>query len=167
MLHHCELCFSSFSPSNTLPPGCYSPGIEFLQAYTKRAELVYAYMGILGNDTHMSSSPLLHTYLINPPPRCPLPRSSVVPRLPMSLTQAPGAQVRARCCGFPCLGHRNGAHKKNETWAERRSWMAAACWVYTTMNRMMVSLAGGGFDRRHGRGGTCGENVYMSFWVAI
>ena len=51
-----------------LCPGCYSPEIEFLRAYTKRAELVYAYMGICRNDTHniMSSSPLLH--LINPPP---------------------------------------------------------------------------------------------------
>jgi hypothetical protein len=36
-----------------LCPGCYSPGIEFLRAYTKRAEFVYAYMGIRGNDPHM------------------------------------------------------------------------------------------------------------------
>ena len=61
----------------------------------------------------MSSSPL---HLITPPPSvlCPLPPSSAAPRLPMSLTQAPGARarVRARCCGFPCLGHRNGAHRK-------------------------------------------------------
>ena len=26
-----------------LCPGCYSPGIEFLRAYTKRAELVYVH----------------------------------------------------------------------------------------------------------------------------
>jgi hypothetical protein len=31
----------------------------------------------------------------------------------------------------------------------------------------MVSSAGGEFDRRRSRGGTCGEDVYASFWVTI
>jgi hypothetical protein len=45
--------------------------------------------------------------------------------------------------------------------------MAAARWVYTAINRTMVSSAGGEFDRRRGRGGTCGEDVCASFWAAI
>jgi hypothetical protein len=83
-----------------LCPGCYSPGIEFLRAYTKQAELVYAYMGIRGNDTHMSSTPL---HLINPPPavlhrhRLPPPPifAAAAVRLPSSVTlSSPSVQKR-------------------------------------------------------------------------
>jgi len=128
---------------------------------------VYAYMGIRGNDTHIMSSSPVHLIKNSPPPRCPLPPSSAAPRLPMSLTQAPGARVCARYCGLPCLGHQNGAHRKNEKWAEHRFWMDAARWVYTTMNRTMLSSPEGEFDRRRGRGGTCGEDVYASLWAVI
>jgi hypothetical protein len=116
----------------------------------------------------MSSSPSVH--LITPPPfvLCPLPPSSAAPRLPMSLTQAPGARPGSRALlRISLFGAPKRRPSKNERWAEHRSWMAAARWVYTTMNRTMVSSAGGEFDRRRGRGGTCGENVYASFWAAI
>jgi hypothetical protein len=35
--------------------GCYSLGIEFLQLFIKRAELVADIVGICENDTHMPS----------------------------------------------------------------------------------------------------------------
>jgi hypothetical protein len=38
--------------------------------------------------------------------------------------------------------------------------------VYITINRMMVLAAGGALERRRGWGGTFGEDVYSSFWVA-
>ncbi len=145
--HRCELFFSSFFPSAQVVIPRELNSCE----RTKRAELVHAYMGIRGNDTHMSSYPLTllttSSHLINPPPPAVLcrRRPQRAPRLPMSLAQAPGARVRTRCCRIPCLGHRNGAHRKNERWAEHLSWMAAARWVYTTMNRTMVSSAGGDF----------------------
>jgi len=153
MSHCCELCFSSFFILFPFCPGCSSPGIEFLQAYTKRAELVYAYIGIRGDDSHiMSSSP------------SPLVSSAAVVR---SAAAPYESNTGARRPGLRGLGHRNGAHRKNERWAEHRSWMATARWVCTTMNRTMVSSAGGEFDRRRGRGGTCGEDVYASLWAVI
>ena len=161
--HLCELCFSSFFPSAR----SYSPGFESCERTQSEQSLCsHTWEFVEMTPIFMSSSiPLTAVHLTTPPP--PLPPSSAAPRLPMSLTQAPGARVCARCCKFSCLGHRNGAHRKNERWAEHRSWMAAARWVYTTMNRTMVSSAGGEFDRRRGRGGSCGEDVYASFWVAI
>ena len=38
--------------------------------------------------------------------------------------------------------------------------------VYTTINRMMVSVTGGALERRCGWGGTCGEDVNLLFWDA-
>jgi hypothetical protein len=160
-----------FPPASILCPGCYSPGFEFLRVYTKRAELVFAYMGIRGNDTHimMSSSPL---HLITPPPPlCPLSSAAVVRSAAAPYESNTGAR-RARpgsraLLRISLFGAPKRRPSKNERWAEHRSWMAAARWVSTTMNRTMASSAGGGFDRRRGRGGTCGEDVYASFWAAI
>jgi hypothetical protein len=62
-----------------LSRSCYSPGFEFLRAYTKRAELVFAYMGIRGNDTHITYyDVLLPLTSHNPPPLCPLSSAPVV-----------------------------------------------------------------------------------------
>ncbi len=41
--------------------------------------------------------------------------------------------------------------------------MAAACWVYTTINRMMVSAVGRALERRHGRAQRVGKDVYPPF----
>ena len=41
--------------------------------------------------------------------------------------------------------------------------MAAARWVYTTINRMMVSAGGGALERRHSRAQRVGKDVYPSF----
>jgi hypothetical protein len=41
--------------------------------------------------------------------------------------------------------------------------MAATCWVYTTINRMMVLAVGGALERRHGRAQRVGKDVYPSF----
>ena len=110
----------------------------------------------------------LHPPYISQPPPPPLPPSSAAPRLPMSLTQAPCARPGSRALlRISLFGAPKWRPSKNERWAEHRSWIADARWVYTTMNRTMVSSAGGEFDRRRGRGGTCGENVYASFWAAI
>ncbi len=62
-----------------LCPDCYSPGIEFLRAYTKLAELVYACMGIRGNDTHMFSSVGPHAMAAVPASHMPLPPPPLPP----------------------------------------------------------------------------------------
>ena len=73
------------------------------------------------------------------------------PRLPMSLMEAAGVQARARCVLSPCLGRRNGAHRKIARRAEHRSWMAAARLFDATTNRRMVSAGGGAVERRFER----------------
>ena len=107
-----QTVFFIFSP---LCLGCYSLGIEFLQAYIKRAELVNAYMGIRGNDTHMSSSPpplssaaVIRRHLVC---RLPLPLSAVVcrwlPPVPIIVIV-----VRCRrCCRGRCLRHHCHRHR--------------------------------------------------------
>ena len=74
----------------------------------------------------------------------------------MSLMEAPGARACAHYVWSSCLGHRNGAHKKIERWAEHRSWMAVAQWIYATTNRTMVSAVGGGGGEVIRTGGTRG-----------
>ena len=128
---------------------------------------MYAYMGICGNDTHImiSSSPL---HLITPPPyplsSAAVVRSATAPYESNTGALRPGSHALLRVSLFGAPKRRPS---KNERWAEHRSWMAATRSVYTTMNRMMVSSAGGEFDRRRSRGGTCGEDVYASFWATI
>ena len=90
----------------------------------------------------------------------------LVPRLLMSLLQAPCARVSAHCGGFPCLGRHNGTHQKIERCAEHRSWVAAARWFDITTNQRIVSAAGRSFLRRRGRGRMCGEDFYSLFWAA-
>ena len=63
-------------------------------------------------------------------------------------------------------GTKNGTQPQKESWAEHQSWMAAARWFFTTINRMMVSAAGRALGGRRGWGGICGEEVYLSFWAA-
>ena len=162
--HLCELCFSSFFPSAR----SYSPGFESCERTQSEQSLCsHTWEFVEVTTIFMSSSiPLTAVHLTTPPP--PLPPSSAAPRLPMSLTQAPGARPGSRALlRISLFGAPKRRPSKNERWAEHRSWMAAARWVYTTMNRTMVSSAGGEFDRRRGRGGTCGEDVYASFWAAI
>ena len=77
-------------------------------------------------------------------------------RLPMSLMEAPGARACVHYVWSSCLGHRNGAHKKIERWAEHRPWMAFAQWIYATTNRTMVSAMGGGGGEDIRTGGTRG-----------
>ncbi len=60
-------------------------------------------------------------------------------------------------------GAKNGTHQKNERWAKHQPWVAAAQWGNTTTKRRLAAAAGGALKRRHGRGETCGEDVYPSF----
>ena len=87
-------------------------------------------------------------------------------RLPMSLMEAPGARACVHYVCSSCLGHRNGAHEKIERWAEHRSWMAFAQWIYATTNQTMVSAMGGAVERIFAREERVGADVWSSFWVA-
>ncbi len=79
-----------------------------------------------------------------------------------------GARRRdcARCMFSPCLGRRNGAHRKFERRAEHPSWMVVAQWVDATTNRIIASAMGGVLEKRFDRVERVGEAVNTSFWAA-
>jgi hypothetical protein len=61
--------------------------------------------------------------------------------------------------GGPLVWGGNCAHRKIEIWAEHRSWMAVAQWIYATTNQTMVLAVGGVVERRFARVECVGVDV--------
>ena len=84
----------------------------------------------------------------------------------MSLVEAPGARARARDVWSPCLGRRNGAHRRIERWAEHLSKVAAIQKEHVTTNQAMDSTGEGALERRFEWAKRVGEDDCPSNQVA-
>ena len=84
----------------------------------------------------------------------------------MSLAQGPVPGFACAVADSRVWGTNMAATKKN--WEMGGAPVLDSCrsLVYTTINRMMVSAAGGALERRCGWGGTCGKDVNLLFWDA-